>query len=120
MRLIFNHRMRPFRSLEDYHGKTRQTGGEGQIEARLSALRQDLEALQEDMRGLGEGVGEAAQERLTEALRATESLAVQMQDWSTKTWTWSANRSANSRWLHVSFQWVWAHFWVPCSYGAED
>ncbi|HTO39923.1 MAG TPA: hypothetical protein VL026_03030 [Rhizomicrobium sp.] len=56
--------------------------GEGQVESRLSALRQDLEALQEDMRGLGEGVGEAAQERLTEALRATESLAAQMQDWS--------------------------------------
>jgi ElaB/YqjD/DUF883 family membrane-anchored ribosome-binding protein len=55
--------------------------GEGQIEARLSALRQDLQALQEDMRGLGEGVGEAAQERLTEALRATEALAVQAQDW---------------------------------------
>jgi ElaB/YqjD/DUF883 family membrane-anchored ribosome-binding protein len=55
--------------------------GEGQIEARLSALRQDLEALQEDMRGLGEGVGEAAQERLTEALRATEALAAQTQDW---------------------------------------
>ncbi len=62
--------------------KRGRRGGEGQIEARLSALRQDLEALQEDMRGLGEGVGEAAQERLTEALRATESLAVQMQDWS--------------------------------------
>lgn len=56
--------------------------GEGQVESRLSALRQDLEALQEDMRGLGEGVGEAAQARLTEALRATETLATQMQDWS--------------------------------------
>lgn len=59
----------------------KRVSGEGQIEARLSALRQDLEALQEDMRGLGEGVGEAAQERLTEALRATEALASQAQDW---------------------------------------
>ncbi len=59
----------------------KRTSGDGQIEARLSALRQDLEALQEDMRGLGEGVGEAAQERLTEALRATEALAAQAQDW---------------------------------------
>ena len=59
----------------------KRMSGEGQIEARLSALRQDLEALQEDMRGLGEGVGEAAQERLTEALRATEALAAQAQDW---------------------------------------
>jgi ElaB/YqjD/DUF883 family membrane-anchored ribosome-binding protein len=56
--------------------------GEGQIEARLSALRQDLEALQEDMRGLGEGVGQAAQERLTEALKATEALKSQMQGWT--------------------------------------
>jgi len=60
----------------------KRLSGEGQIETRLSALRQDLEALQEDMRGLGEGVGAAAQERLSEALRATESLASQMQDWS--------------------------------------
>ena len=59
----------------------KRMSGEGQIEARLSALRQDLEALQEDMRGLGEGMGEAAQERLTEALRATEALAAQAQDW---------------------------------------
>ena len=62
----------------------KRMSGEGQIEARLSALRQDLEALQEDMRGLGEGVGEAAQERLTEALRATEALASQAQEWGTE------------------------------------
>ena len=59
----------------------KRMNGESQIEARLSALRQDLEALQEDMRGLGEGVGEAAQERLNEALRATDALAVQAQNW---------------------------------------
>ncbi len=59
-------------------------GGDGaaQMEARLAALRQDLEALQEDMRGLGEGVGEAAQERLREALRATEGLTAQAEDWT--------------------------------------
>lgn len=60
----------------------RGNDGAAQMEARLAALRQDLEALQEDMRGLGEGVGEAAQERLREALRATEGLAAQAEDWT--------------------------------------
>lgn len=62
--------------------RTRRASGEGQVESRLSALRQDLEALQQDMRGLGEGVGEAAQARLAEALRATENLAAQMEEWT--------------------------------------
>jgi predicted phage gp36 major capsid-like protein len=64
--------------------KLGRRGGSGaaQVESRLAALRQDLEALQEDMRGLGEGVGEAAQARLTEALRVTEKLAAQMDDWT--------------------------------------
>jgi len=60
----------------------RSDSGPDQVENRLSALRQDLEALQQDMRGLGEGVGEAAQERLREALRATETLAAQMDEWT--------------------------------------
>ncbi len=60
----------------------RSNGGEGQIDSRLMALRQDLEALQEDMRGLGEGVGEAAKKRLAEVLQATETMASQMEDWT--------------------------------------
>jgi len=62
----------------------RTESGPEQVEHRLSALRQDLEALQQDMRGLGEGVGEAAQERLKEALKATENLAAQMDEWTTE------------------------------------
>lgn len=62
----------------------RTESGPEQVENRLSALRQDLEALQQDMRGLGEGVGEAAQERLREALKATETLAAQMDEWTTE------------------------------------
>lgn len=62
--------------------RRRTESGPEQVESRLSALRQDLEALQQDMRGLGEGVGEAAQERLRDALRATETLAAQMDEWT--------------------------------------
>jgi ElaB/YqjD/DUF883 family membrane-anchored ribosome-binding protein len=64
--------------------RSRRTEGPEQVENRLSALRQDLEALQQDMRGLGEGVGEAAQERLREALKATENLAAQMDEWTSE------------------------------------
>jgi ElaB/YqjD/DUF883 family membrane-anchored ribosome-binding protein len=62
--------------------RRRSDTGPDQVESRLAALKQDLEALQQDMRGLGEGVGEAAQERLREALRATEGLRTQMDEWT--------------------------------------
>jgi ElaB/YqjD/DUF883 family membrane-anchored ribosome-binding protein len=56
------------------------------LEARLDALREDLEALQTDMRGLAGGVGDAATARLNEMLRNTEDMAdqitAQVEDWT--------------------------------------
>lgn len=49
----------------------------GTIEARIEALRSELGALQQDMKGLAGDVGAAADERLTGALRAVEVLAAQ-------------------------------------------
>ena len=49
-------------------------------------LRDDLEALQTDMKGLAGGVGDAAQARLNEMLRNTEDMAdqitAQVEDWT--------------------------------------
>lgn len=62
-------------------GSASSTGIE-QIDDRLAALKQDLAALQDDIKGLGAGVGAAAQERLSEALEATETLAAQIDEWA--------------------------------------
>ena len=57
------------------------------LEERLEALRADLEALQDDMKGLAGGVGDMASERVTEMLRQTEDMAdqitAQVEDWAT-------------------------------------
>jgi ElaB/YqjD/DUF883 family membrane-anchored ribosome-binding protein len=56
------------------------------LEERLDALRDDLEALQTDMKGLAGGVGDAANARLNEMLRNTEDMAEQItsqvEDWT--------------------------------------
>ena len=56
------------------------------LESRLDALRDDLEALQSDMKGLAGGVGDAATARLNEMLRNTEDMAdqitSQVEDWT--------------------------------------
>jgi ElaB/YqjD/DUF883 family membrane-anchored ribosome-binding protein len=56
------------------------------LESRLDALRDDLESLQTDMKGLAGGVGDAAQARLNEMLRNTEDMAEQIssqvEDWT--------------------------------------
>jgi ElaB/YqjD/DUF883 family membrane-anchored ribosome-binding protein len=56
------------------------------LEQRLDALRDDLEALQTDMKGLAGGVGDAATARLNEMLRNTEDMADQLtshvEDWT--------------------------------------
>ncbi len=51
---------------------------ERDLQARLDALRADLRALQNDMRGLADGVGDAAGERIAEMLRTTEDMAGQV------------------------------------------
>ena len=56
------------------------------VEGRLAALREDLEALQSDMKGLANGVGDAASDRLTEMLSATEDLAEQLTE-RVEVWT---------------------------------
>jgi ElaB/YqjD/DUF883 family membrane-anchored ribosome-binding protein len=57
------------------------------LEERLAALRADLEALQEDMKGLAGGVGDAASDRVSEMLKTTEDMAdqitAQVEDWAT-------------------------------------
>ncbi|HWA31449.1 MAG TPA: hypothetical protein VG867_10130 [Rhizomicrobium sp.] len=56
------------------------------LEERLDALRDDLEALQTDMKGLAGGVGDAATARLNEMLSNTEDMAeqisAQVEDWT--------------------------------------
>lgn len=47
------------------------------IDARIAALRSELNALQSDMKGLAGDVGAAADERLTSAIRDVESVASQ-------------------------------------------
>ena len=57
------------------------------LEDRLAALRADLEALQDDVKGLAGAAGEVASERVTEMLRNTEGMAdqltAQVEDWAT-------------------------------------
>ena len=57
------------------------------LEERLEALRADLEALQDDMKGLAGGVGDIASERVSEMLKQTEDMAdeitAQVEDWAT-------------------------------------
>lgn len=62
------------------------------LEGRISALRDDLEALQSDMKGLANGVGDAASDRLNEMLAATEDMADQL---TTQVETWT-NENADS------------------------
>jgi ElaB/YqjD/DUF883 family membrane-anchored ribosome-binding protein len=47
----------------------------GNIDARLTALRADFEALQKDMKGLYGDVSEAASERASLAMRSAEEIA---------------------------------------------
>jgi len=47
----------------------------GNIEARLAALRADIEALQTDMKGLYGDVSEVASERAALAMRSAEEIA---------------------------------------------
>jgi len=47
----------------------------GNIEARLGALRSDFDALQKDLRGLYGDVSEIASERAAEAMRTAEEVA---------------------------------------------
>ena len=58
------------------------------LEARLGALRDDLEALQTDMKGLADGVGDAASDRLNEMLQTTEDMAeqitAQVENWTSE------------------------------------
>ena len=56
----------------------RKAANSHSLEARLEALRADLQQLQSDMRGLAGGVGDEASERLNEMLRATEDMADQV------------------------------------------
>ena len=52
----------------------------GAMDARLGALRNDIEALQENMKSLVLDAGDAANARVHEAVRATESAAQQVLD----------------------------------------
>jgi len=47
----------------------------GNLDARLGALRSDFEALQKDLRGLYGDVSEIASERAAEAMRSAEEVA---------------------------------------------
>ncbi len=57
----------------------RKKNGNGarNVEARLAALRQDFDALQDDMKGLAVGAGEVASEHVNGLVRATEDAAGQ-------------------------------------------
>jgi ElaB/YqjD/DUF883 family membrane-anchored ribosome-binding protein len=56
------------------------------LQARLDAIRDDLKALQGDMRGLANGVGDAASERAADMLRTAEAMASELsedvEDWA--------------------------------------
>jgi ElaB/YqjD/DUF883 family membrane-anchored ribosome-binding protein len=49
--------------------------GQGAIDARLNALRQDLSSLQQDMKGFAVDVGDAANDRARAVSRNAESIA---------------------------------------------
>ena len=54
--------------------------GAGALDARLGALRDDIEALQENMKGLVADAGGVANAGVHEAVRATENAAQQVLD----------------------------------------
>jgi ElaB/YqjD/DUF883 family membrane-anchored ribosome-binding protein len=56
-------------------GNNGSSAANGNIEARLAALRSDFDALQNDLKGLYGDVSEAASERAAQAMRSAEEVA---------------------------------------------
>lgn len=54
---------------------SRRSNGTNHIDARLGALRSDLDALQEDVKGLANGAGDVAADTARRAIRNAESVA---------------------------------------------
>jgi ElaB/YqjD/DUF883 family membrane-anchored ribosome-binding protein len=66
--------------------RKRKNGSNGHgVQARLNALRDDLDALQEDMRGLVNDAGGAASQQvqgvMTEAVHSAQDMADRVGDW---------------------------------------
>ena len=65
--------------------RKRKSPGNGRdVQARLIALRADIDALQEDMRGLVTEVGGAASEQVQGALSSAQDAVERIEDWGTE------------------------------------